>query len=232
MRRCSHCRTDFRPKRSDAKFCSNPCREAGYRVRKKDAEAASAAAVADQRKAAALRVIDQLDAHRFITSMLNAQAKIDGIDVKFLPAESGVIAVEGRAGAIDEASALLGGFPYLSREGTVSSDQARAIIIFSSKSNGGSVIAREAEKECREAVVRGGNVYELRPNPDYIAKRNRAAAGRNEVATFLGTHGFRCRCGNSWAGRDSWTCCGEPFDAETPDAPRGFPHPRKFSRDG
>jgi hypothetical protein len=228
MRRCLHCRTDFRPKRSDARYCSNLCREAAHRMRKKDAEAASAAAVTEQRKAAALRVIDQLDAHRLIAAMLHAQAKADGIEVKFMPASSGVIAVEGRAGAFDEADALIAGFPYLSREGAVSEDEARAIIL-SSKNIGGSVIAREAQEECREAVARGGNVYELRANPDYVAERNRAASLRNEGARFLGLPGFRCRCGKSQAGRDSWTCCGEPFDSTTPDEPRGFPHPRGFS---
>jgi hypothetical protein len=161
-------------------------------MRKKDAEAASAAAVTEQRKAAALRVIDQLDAHRLIAAMLHAQAKADGIEVKFMPASSGVIAVEGRAGAFDEADALIAGFPYLSREGAVSEDEARAIIL-SSKNIGGSVIAREAQEECREAVARGGNVYELRANPDYVAERNRAASLRNEGARFLGLPGFRCR---------------------------------------
>jgi hypothetical protein len=226
MRRCSHCRTEFRPKRSDARYCSNLCREAAHRMRKKDTDAAAAAAVVEERKAEALRVIDQLDAHQFIAVMLHAQAKADGIDLRFMPATRGVVAVEGRAGAFDEARAMIAGFPYLSREETVSGDEARAIVL--SSNLGGSVIAREAEQECREAVARGGNVYELRANPDYIAARNRAASLRNEGAKFLGLPGFRCRCGSSWAGRDGWTCCGEPFDTNTPDAPRGFPHPLRY----
>jgi hypothetical protein len=216
MRRCcSHCRTDFRPKRSDARYCSNLCREAAHRMRKKDVEATTAAAVVAQRKAVALRVLDQLDAHRHIAAILHAQAKADGIEVSFMPAASGVIAVETRPGALDEADTLIAGFPYLSREGAVSEDAVRAIL--SSKNIGGSVIAREAEAECRQAVARGGNVYELRADPDFIAARNRAARFRNDGATFLGLLGFRCSCGKSRAGRDEWMCCGEPFDIDTPD---------------
>jgi len=85
-------------------------------MRKKVADAASAAAVAERRKADALRVIDQLDAHQFIAAALHAQAKAAGIPVKFMPASGGVIAVEGRAGAFDDADAMIAGFPYPSRE--------------------------------------------------------------------------------------------------------------------
>ena len=194
-------------------------------MRKKAADTASAAAVTEQRKADALRVIDQLNAHQFIANALRAQAKAAGIEVSFMPASNGVIAVEISPGAFDEAATMIAGFPYLSREGTISKDEARAIIS-SSKNLVGSVIAREAREECREAVARGGNVVELRAKPDYIADRNRAALLRNDGARFFGVQGFRCRCGSSWAGRDGWVCCGEPFDTDTPDAPRGFPHPR------
>jgi hypothetical protein len=229
MRRCSHCSTNFRPKRSDARYCSNPCREAAHRMRKKDAEATSAAAVVEQRKAEALRVIDQLDAHRHIAVILHAQAKANGIDVGFMPTSNGVIAVEGRPGAFDDADTLIAGYPYLQR-GAVS--EAAASAILSSRNIGGSLLAREAEAECRQAAARGANVYELRPRADYVGDRNRAARLRNDGARFLELQGFRCRCGHSQAGRDSWSCCGEPFDTTTPDAPRGFPHPRTSSRYG
>jgi hypothetical protein len=224
--RCSHCHTNFSPKRSDAKYCSNPCREAAYHKRKKVSDRASAAAVAEERKAEGLRVIAQVDAIQFIATMLRAQAKLLGFDVKFAPAPTGVIAVEGRLGAFDEAAdTMMAGHPYLTRcEGRISTDDAQAMI--SSLEGGGSIIAREARAEAHEAVARGGNVYELRPRADYIANRNRAAAIRNDGAKFLGLRGTRCRCGASWAGRDGWSCCGEPFDIANPDEPHGFPHPR------
>jgi hypothetical protein len=233
MRHCLHCRTDFKPKRSDARFCSNLCREAAHRMRKKDAEAASAAVVVEQRKAEGLRVLEQLDAHELIANVLHAQAKANGIDVRFMPAASGVIAVEGRAGAFRDASAVIARFPYLSvPDYTEGDDRARSLVMTSKEIAGASVIAREAAAECREAASRGGNVYELRAKPDYIADRNRAARLWNDGAKFLGLKGFRCRCGHSQAGSDSWTCCGDPLDTDTPDAPRGFPHPRTSSRYG
>ena len=37
QRVCKTCRNKFRPTRSDAEFCSSQCRQAAYRVRKKDA---------------------------------------------------------------------------------------------------------------------------------------------------------------------------------------------------
>lgn len=230
MRRCAHCRSDFRPKRSDARFCSNLCREVAYRMRKKETDAASASAVVEQRKAEALRVIDQLAAHQLIAAALHAQAKAAGIEVAFMPASNGVIAVEVEAGAIDEAAAVIASFPYLSApDDSESGDRARALVM-ASKDIAGSLIAREAAAECREAAARGNNVFELRARPDYIADRNRAALVRNDGARFLGMPGFRCRCGRSWAGRDGWNCCSEPFDTETPDAPRGFPHPLRINR--
>jgi hypothetical protein len=83
-------------------------------MRKKAADAASLAAVAEQRKADALLVLDQLDAHRFIAATLHAQAKDAGVDVKFMPTPSGVVAVEGRDGA---AETMLANFQYFTREG-------------------------------------------------------------------------------------------------------------------
>ena len=41
---CKHCRMKFRPKRSDAEFCGNPCRQAFYRVHKRNAARDQAAA--------------------------------------------------------------------------------------------------------------------------------------------------------------------------------------------
>jgi hypothetical protein len=221
--RCLHCRTKFRPKRSDAKYCGPLCKQAAHHGRKKATKVASEEALAEERKAEGLRVIAQMDAIQFIATMLRAQAKLLGLDVKFAPAPTGVIAVEGRAGAFDEADVMMAGHPYLTH-GAISKDDARAII--SSLDSSGSVIAREAQAEVHEAVARGGNVYELRPRADYIANRNRAAAIRNDGAKFLGLRGTRCGCGKSWAGRGGWTCCGESFDTTIPDEPRGFPHPR------
>jgi hypothetical protein len=69
--RCLHCRVAFRPKRSDAKYCQPLRKQAAHHGRKRDAKAASAAGVVEKRKADALRVIAQLEAHRFIASMLH-----------------------------------------------------------------------------------------------------------------------------------------------------------------
>src|ERR1700722_509886 len=125
MRRCLHCKTEFRPKRSDARYCpNNLCRQAAYHMRKKAADTASAAAVTEQRNADALRGIDQLNAHQCIANALPAQAKAAGIEVSFMPASNGVIAVEISPGAFDEAATMIAGFPYLSREGTIRKDEA------------------------------------------------------------------------------------------------------------
>ena len=227
-RRCAHCGESFRPKRSDQKYHLDLCRQAAHRNRKEASDAAAKAAEKEERERAALRVFEQMDAHSFIASTLNALARIDGIQASFMPTQSGVVGVEGRAGALEQANTMLAGFPYLRRQDTVSAE-ARATLA-SEDDVTGSIIAREAAAACREAASRGGNIIELRGHQDYIAARNRAASDRNAVATFFGTHGFRCRCGNSIAGHDIWECCGNLFDEDTPDAPRGFPHPLRINR--
>lgn len=242
-RRCTHCRTEFRPKRSDAKFCGDLCRQAAHKMRHKAADAAAEAAIAGQRKAEALRVFDQLNANQLIANVLHHQAKAAGVDVAFTPASNGVLAVEGRPGALDEASNVIESYAYLSvpdcpaHDGasTLAVESAKVYRLFRSAADalemednyfGGSLVAREAAAECREAVARGGNVYELRAKQDYVGDRNRAARLRNDGAKFFGLKGFRCRCGKSWAGDGQWNCCGESI-AQTPDAPRGFPLPHR-----
>jgi hypothetical protein len=236
--RCLQCKEPFNPRRADALYCQQLCRQAAYHQREKVAKAASV----EQRKVGALQVIDRLNTHQTISNMLHAQAKANRIDVSFMPVSSGVIAVEGRPGAFDAARAILASFPYIDQKAEVSKDQAQAILssgmaaeaeayaILSSEHPGKSFVAREAEAECREAVARGGNVYELRASPDYIARRNRAARFRNDGAKFLGLHGSRCRCGNHWDEGSDWVCCGDLIQTDdAPDAPPGFPNPRGSS---
>jgi hypothetical protein len=200
-------------------------------MRHKAADAAAEAALAEQRKAEALRVFDQIGAHQLIAAVLHSQAKAAGADVAFMPAPHAILAVEGRPGALHDAVTVIARFPYLGAPHEAG-DTARTIVADSETDLGGSVVAREAAAECREAVARGGNVYELRPRPDYIRERNSAARLRNDGARFLGLKGFRCRCGKSRAGRDGWFCCGQNFDNTIPDAPRGFPLPRISSWNG
>jgi hypothetical protein len=237
--RCRHCKTNFNPKRRDAIYCCDLCKQAAYHKRKKVADTAAAAATSKKRQAEAIRTINQYDTHQTIMTMLRAAAKVGGIDVKFAPSSSGVLAVEGRPGAFDQAHAMLASFPYLSHK-AVDPDLARedwlmaadrkdkAYTVASLENPGTSLVAKEAQEEFANALSRGeASVIELRTNKDYIPERNRAARFRNDGAKFLGLRGFRCpRCGTGRAGRDGWECCGEAFDTQTPDEPRGFPHPR------
>jgi hypothetical protein len=115
------------------------------------------------------------------------------------------------------------------RSALASKDDAAAAI---KAALSGSFVSREAAKAAQSALASGGKVIQFRSRHDeYIAKRNGAARFRNEGATFLGVRGFRCRCTRSWDGQREWgehgfMCCDTSFDTDTPDEPRGFPHPR------
>jgi hypothetical protein len=241
MRRCAHCRREFRPKRSDAIYCQPLCKQAAHHGRKKANEAASAAALRIETKAEALRVIDQLTAHDSIATMLNALAKSDGLDLKFIPSLRGVIAAEEQPGAFDQAQAVLASFPYL--EGKVvnpnwredrqvaAAKKEEAYTTAAEDNPGTSFVAKEAQKQFEEVVSRGANVYELRTNPDYIDRRNRVLSARNSDEIFNG--GLRCpSCMRSLRQEDGrWWCCDLPLeDTYTPKAPRGVPVSQKQFR--
>jgi hypothetical protein len=201
-RRCAHCRELFKPKRPDALFCSNRCRQASYRRRSE----ASEAAVVKQRQAEALSIIDQFDRYQSIATVLHSQARVGGRDVGFMATKSGLLA----AGAPDTVSELIDAIaPYLRRE-TIPSEALLQMIW--GQPPAGSFVAREAEKQCRSVLARNpSDVAFFSADPDYLEDRNNAVRNRNEHAIFVG-RGLKCRCGLSWEADGYFECCGESYD--------------------
>jgi hypothetical protein len=232
--RCLHCKESFRPKRADQLYCRSLCRQAAYDMRVKASDKALAAATQAERKKGALRVLDQLDAHNTIATLLNARARSSGIDLKFAPSLRGVMAAEEQPGEFDKARALLAEFPYLERKEvdqnwrdgwlSVAARKDEAYNIAELENPGASFIAQQAQGDFADAVSRGANVIELTSNPDFIAARNRVASARNDDEIFRG--GLRCpSCGATrHDGFGNWECCFGPIpEAHIPDAPRGLP---------
>jgi hypothetical protein len=160
--RCAykHCKRKFRPKRTDAKFCSNLCRDAAAWLRKKDMTAAEAKAVAEamfeqkqQRRQQGIRAIDEFARLQSLAGLLHLQARSAGAGVKVMATKIGILAVEAQPDAL----LALGGFTYLlfHRRLRVRSDDRELQALLSLPSYGGPCHAQEAERECRAVLDRG-----------------------------------------------------------------------------
>jgi hypothetical protein len=107
MRRiCKHCRAKFQPKRIDAQFCCNLCRQAAHRIRKIDISAEQARKSAEQARKDA-------DAHFAIQAMENylAFSPLAALWGEWMPSwhapgvhlftmKGAILAVEDRPGSI------------------------------------------------------------------------------------------------------------------------------------
>jgi hypothetical protein len=196
------CGARFKPKRADAEYCSPRCRTAAHRRREKVADAA----VARQRQAEALAIIDQLDKYRSIATLLHAHAKASNRDVGFMATSGGVLA----AGSLDTASDLVSvTAPFLRCEAIPG--EALREMIFGQPAAGASYAAREAEMQCRTLLARNPEaVAFFSADPDFIEDRNRQASARNQHEAFMGRR--QCRCGLSWdEGNGYFECCGETY---------------------
>jgi hypothetical protein len=191
--RCAnkHCKTKFRPKRADAKFCSPLCRDAASWLRKKDMAAAEVKAVAEamfeqkqQRRQQGLKAIDEFARLQSLAGLLHLQARSAGAGVKVMATKIGILAVEAQPDAL----LALGGFAHLlfHRRLRVRSDDHELRALLSLPSCGGPCHAQEAERECRAALDRGPAEVSLfleDRSPQHAAQWHRFVTGNRRGET-------------------------------------------------
>jgi hypothetical protein len=149
---CKHCKTKFIPKRADAEFCCNLCRQAAYHKCKTVASAAEAATVFQERKHEALAIIDQFERYQSIAGALHQQAREGGYKVRFMATKIGILAVKGGDGLDIISHRQYRDLPRWFREIKTRSDSKEVSALLSLPSPfGAPYIAREAECEFRGA---------------------------------------------------------------------------------
>jgi hypothetical protein len=188
-----HCKRKFRPKRADAKFCSNLCRDAAAWLRKKDMTAAEAKAVADamfeqkqQRRQQGIRAIDEFARLQSLAGLLHLQARSAGAGVKVMATKIGILAIEAQPDAL----LALGGFTYLlfHRRLRVRSDDRELRALLSLPSYSGPCHAQEAERECRAVLDREPTEVSLFLDDRKPAHAERMDALIKQNAPTLGPH--------------------------------------------
>ncbi len=101
LRVCKHCKAKFRPSRADAEFCGSLCRQAAYRMRKKNNEFENAEHRARRIADDAALVLQVFETYRRAATTLHMEAEERGIqDVKFMGTPRGILAVEKSPGAL------------------------------------------------------------------------------------------------------------------------------------
>jgi hypothetical protein len=107
LKTCKHCRTEFKPKRDDAEFCGNLCRQAAYRARSGKTAAVRAEEVFQQKQRDALEAMWDFENYGSIAATLALYADAKNVrDVKFLGLKDGIAVLETDLGAINRAKHL------------------------------------------------------------------------------------------------------------------------------
>jgi hypothetical protein len=152
-RACKHCKAKFIPKRTDAEFCCNLCRQASYHKRMVVKSAAEEAAVFQKRKAEALVIIDQFERYQSMAGILHAKCRDLGLNNRYMATKIGIMAVKGGHGLDVIGHRLPSELPRWFREIKTRSDspEVRALLSLPSQF-GGSFNARDAEKEFRAVI--------------------------------------------------------------------------------
>ena len=158
LRICKHCKSKFRPSRADAEFCRNLCRQAAYRMRRKDHKFEKTQHRARRMEDEAALAIRVFESYRREAARLHIQAEERDIkDVKFLGTPCGILAAEKVPGALRLAVARCdwpGGQllrEMIETEGYSKSPEMLAVIP-RQPATGATFIEREAEKECRDLL--------------------------------------------------------------------------------
>jgi hypothetical protein len=94
-RACARCQTSFLPKRTDAEFCSNGCKQADYRARKLKEEADKAFKVGLRIAQNTHDAARQMDLHRFLAREQNVRAdSVRHKHIRFMGIQRGVLGVQ------------------------------------------------------------------------------------------------------------------------------------------
>jgi hypothetical protein len=168
MRRrlCVRCNTSFLPKRTDAKFCSDGCRQADHRAQKLKVEA-------DKAFKTTLRIAQnahhaglQLDLHRGLAMTQNLAAdNVRANHIRFMGIQKGVLAVQASREILPcQAPWWPAGWSWLKVEELTHEpanpdagdpEVIEAVVeALQHETLGGSFMQRQFEKECR-ALLRG-----------------------------------------------------------------------------
>jgi hypothetical protein len=144
-RPCKHCRQKFIPKRSDAEFCTNLCRQVAYYkrdCRKKDALAAE---IVFKRRQNGLAAIADFGRYQSLAGMLHSRARDNNFNTGYMATRIGLLKVgSGSSGEF---------IPGRWEEIKTRSDSREITALLSQETFVGSYIAREAERECRELLA-------------------------------------------------------------------------------
>ncbi|WLB18929.1 hypothetical protein [Bradyrhizobium japonicum] len=152
---CKHCKTTFKPKRADAEFCCGLCRQAAHHRRNKAVSAARAVDVFAKRYKEGLEAIDQFDRYQSLAGTLHVKARDLNINIRYMAVRGiGILAAdagEGWGAFMFAKKKLLP--PWWRPIQTVRSDSPEVTALLSLPTlAGGSFLAREAEREFRDAL--------------------------------------------------------------------------------
>ena len=154
-RPCKHCKAKFIPKRSDAEFCSNLCRQAAYFRRDRKRKEVQAVEIKKQRQEKALAVINQFDRYQSLAGMMHIEARARQFNIRYMATRIGILVVEGGSGAFGHFLRPRYRLPGWFQEIKSRSDSREITALLSQESLSGPYMAKEAEQEFRAVLAQG-----------------------------------------------------------------------------
>jgi hypothetical protein len=152
---CRHCKTKFIPRRRDAEFCSNLCRQAAYYKRGAKKRNAAAALAHQELEAEwredGLDAIAEFQRYQSLAAMLHQRARDEGHKISCMATKIGLLAT---AKTLDDlyGSPILSWIPRHLYECQKTTSRERELQALLSISSGGSYLAHEAERDCRKII--------------------------------------------------------------------------------
>jgi hypothetical protein len=174
--RYQNCKEKFRPRRADALFCSDMCKQARHQMNNKKRQEIITFEIKQKRQEEALQAIGQFEQYQSTAGILHETAWKLGYDVKFLASRIGVLALEGPQSTPESIFWLRDRMRWWRKVDTKSDDRELTALL-SIHTLYGKYLAVEAERHFRRALARGpANVTVFLWDDDYAAEQIKAEA--------------------------------------------------------